>query len=482
MGKHKAAALFTDVPGGPFRMDVIDFWGWEYEGGGIELLNEFYQQVLKMKIQAFPIFPTTAQSLGWFKKPIKSLADMKGLKYRVPGLAAEVYKEIGVSVVTLPGGEVLPAGERGVLDATEWYTPGEDIAIGLHNVWKFYHYPGMHETAGACDLLVNKDVWDKLAPDLQAIVRASAMQAAWRSLLQFNRRDAEALRDLQEKHKVTLVKTPDDVLVEYLKAWDKIAAAESAKDPFFKKVLDSQRAYAALVIPSRVFMNPYDLARKHYWVSKGGRPSPCRRCRGLREAPASFVLANRSSPHRPKGGRRRMETSPPRALTVITRLIDSIIGDWSGRIFCWLIVPLIAGLTYEVFARYLFRAPTIWAYDVAYMLYGSHFMLGAAYTLYKRGHIRTDFFFGNWSLRTQGWIDTVSYLLFFFPGMVCLFLFGLDEAGHSWSMLETSDASPWRPPLYPFKTVIPITGALLFLQGVSEFLKSTYAALTGRAL
>jgi TRAP-type mannitol/chloroaromatic compound transport system substrate-binding protein len=265
MGKHKAAALFTDVPGGPFRMDVIDFWGWEYEGGGIELLNEFYQQVLKMKIQAFPIFPTTAQSLGWFKKPIKSLADMKGLKYRVPGLAAEVYKEIGVSVVTLPGGEVLPAGERGVLDATEWYTPGEDIAIGLHNVWKFYHYPGMHETAGACDLLVNKDVWDKLAPDLQAIVRASAMQAAWRSLLQFNRRDAEALRDLQEKHKVTLVKTPDDVLVEYLKAWDKIAAAESAKDPFFKKVLDSQRAYAALVIPSRVFMNPYDLARKHYW-------------------------------------------------------------------------------------------------------------------------------------------------------------------------------------------------------------------------
>jgi TRAP-type mannitol/chloroaromatic compound transport system substrate-binding protein len=123
----------------------------------------------------------------------------------------------------------------------------------------------MHETAGACDLLINKDVWDKLAPDLQAIVRGSAMQAAWRSLLQFNRRDAEALRDFQEKHKVTLVKTPDDVLTEYLKAWDKIAAAESAKDPFFKKVLESQKAYAALVVPSRMFMNPYDLARKYYW-------------------------------------------------------------------------------------------------------------------------------------------------------------------------------------------------------------------------
>ena len=138
---------------------------------------------------------------------------MKGMRYRVPGIAAEVYKELGVAVVTLAGGEVLPAGERGVLDATEWYTPGEDISIGLHQVWKFYHYPGMHETAGACDLLINQDVWDKLAPDLQAIVRAATMQAAWRSLLQFNRLDAEALRDFKEKHKVTLVKTPDDVLV-----------------------------------------------------------------------------------------------------------------------------------------------------------------------------------------------------------------------------------------------------------------------------
>jgi TRAP-type mannitol/chloroaromatic compound transport system substrate-binding protein len=265
IGKHKAAALFTDVPGGPFGMDVIDFWGWEYEGGGVELLNEFYQKILNMKIVAFPVFPTTAQSLGWFKKPLKSIADFKGLKYRVPGLAAEVYKEIGVSVVTLPGGEVLPALERGVLDATEWYTPGEDIQLGFHNVQKYYYYPGVHETAGACDLLVNKDVWDKLPADLQSIMRGGAFEAAMRSLLQFNRADAEALRDFKDKHKVNLVKTPDDILIEYLKAWDKIAEKESAKDPFFKRVYDSQRAYAALVVPSRIFMNPYDLTRKHYF-------------------------------------------------------------------------------------------------------------------------------------------------------------------------------------------------------------------------
>lgn len=265
IGKHKAAALFTDVPGGPFGMDVIDFWGWEYEGGGIDLLNEFYQQILKMKIVAYPIFPTTAQSLGWFKKPMKNINDFKGLKYRVPGIAAEVYKEIGVAVVTLPGGEVLPALERGTLDATEWYTPGEDIQLGFHNIQKYYYYPGVHETAGACDFLVNKDVWDKLPPDLQAIMRGAANETALRSLLRFNHRDAAALRDFKDKHKVNLVKTPDDILIAYLKAWDKIAEREAAKDPFFKKVIESQKKYAALVVPSRMFMNPYDLTRKHYW-------------------------------------------------------------------------------------------------------------------------------------------------------------------------------------------------------------------------
>lgn len=265
IGKHMAAALFTAVPGGPFGMNTIDFWGWEYEGGGLELLNEFYQKVLKMDIVAFPIFPTKPQSLGWFKKPLKSAEDLKGMRYRVPGIAAEVYKEMGLAVVTLPGGEVLPAGERGVLDATEWYTPAEDIRLGFDTVWKFYHYPGAHETAGACDLLLNKTVWDNLPAHLQSIVRAAAFEAAFRSLLHFNRRDAEALNELQEKRGVTLVKTADSILIAHLKVWDKIAAREAAKDAFFKKVLESQRAYAALVVPARRFMSPYDLIGKYYW-------------------------------------------------------------------------------------------------------------------------------------------------------------------------------------------------------------------------
>ena len=154
----------------------------------------------------------------------------------------------------------------------------------------------------------------------------------------------------------------------------------------------------------------------------------------------------------------------------------------TGSLIAWLVVPLVVVMVYEVFARYLFHAPTIWAYDVSYMLYGTHFMLGAAYTLYRGGHIRTDIFYQNWSLRRRGIVDASLYLLFFFPGIALFFWMGLQEALQSWDIREVSDASPWRPIIYPFKAMIPLALLLLLVQGVAEFLKSAYAALTGRPL
>jgi TRAP-type mannitol/chloroaromatic compound transport system permease small subunit len=145
-----------------------------------------------------------------------------------------------------------------------------------------------------------------------------------------------------------------------------------------------------------------------------------------------------------------------------------------------LIFPLIGSLTYEVIARYAFNAPTIWAYDVSYMLYGSHFMLGSAYCLYKKGHIRTDLFYDRFPVRWQGRVDAALYIFFFFPGMIYFFLAGWQEALHSWEILEESLKSPWRPALYPFKTVIPVAAFLIMLQGVSELLKSLYAGFRGR--
>jgi TRAP-type mannitol/chloroaromatic compound transport system permease small subunit len=169
--------------------------------------------------------------------------------------------------------------------------------------------------------------------------------------------------------------------------------------------------------------------------------------------------------------------SPP-ALALV-RTIDTI-SDWSGRIVCWLIIPMVGGLTYEVIARYVFHAPTIWAYDTTYILYGTHFMLGAAYALFRGGHIRTDMLYSRWSPRRQGITDAICYLFFFFPGILLFLVFSWQEAWHAWLIDERSDASPWRPIIWPLKMAISISCFLLLLQGVAELLKSIYAARTGR--
>jgi TRAP-type mannitol/chloroaromatic compound transport system permease small subunit len=171
----------------------------------------------------------------------------------------------------------------------------------------------------------------------------------------------------------------------------------------------------------------------------------------------------------------------PPAVRSLVRGIDTL-SDWSGRLFAWMIVPLVAGTTYEVIVRYAFNAPTIWAYDLSYMLYGAHFMLGAGYTLLKGGHIRTDIFYQNWSARTRGWVDALLYLFLFFPGMIFFFWMGAQEGMQSLQIWERSDASPWRPAIWPLKMVLPVTALLLLIQGVSEFVKSLHMGLRGRAL
>ncbi len=162
----------------------------------------------------------------------------------------------------------------------------------------------------------------------------------------------------------------------------------------------------------------------------------------------------------------------------IVRIVDKF-TDTTGTWVAWLNVPLVLAVTYEVVARYLFDAPTIWAYDVSYMLYGTIFMLGAAHVLHKGAHIRTDFFFERWSLRTQGTIDSVAYLVFFFPSLVIFLAVSGHEAWYAFGIGETSEQTPWRPILWPFKAVVPLTCLLLLIQGVSETIKSLYQARTG---
>jgi TRAP-type mannitol/chloroaromatic compound transport system permease small subunit len=162
------------------------------------------------------------------------------------------------------------------------------------------------------------------------------------------------------------------------------------------------------------------------------------------------------------------------------RTIDRF-AELCGVAIAWLMVPLVAAVVYEVVARYAFAAPTIWSFDVTYMLYGAMFMLGAAYTLRVGAHIRTDFFWERWSPRTRGVIDSVAYVVFFFPGIALFLWVGWDEAWYAYEIGEMSEQTPWRPLLWPLKACVPLAAALLLLQGLSELTKSLYAALTGNA-
>jgi TRAP-type mannitol/chloroaromatic compound transport system substrate-binding protein len=268
-GKNKAATLFGPAPGGPFGMDMLDYLGWIYEGGGLDLYREFFQDVLKSNVVVIPLSPVGNQVLGWFKRPVKGWADLKGRKCRETGVTAEVFVQSGMSVVNIPGGEIVPAGERGVIDCGEWVGPAEDMKIGFQNIWKYYYMPSTHEPATVLELLINGDVWKKLPRDLQEIMQSAAMEVNLRTQILLNRANADALRELADRHGVKVERTPSDILVKILESWDKIARAEYEKNAFFRKVYDSQKAYAAKVVPARRFVYPpYDFVANYYWPVK----------------------------------------------------------------------------------------------------------------------------------------------------------------------------------------------------------------------
>lgn len=173
-----------------------------------------------------------------------------------------------------------------------------------------------------------------------------------------------------------------------------------------------------------------------------------------------------------------MPNSQSDAMARVVARIDKL-ALWSGRIVGWLIVPMVLSLVYEVVARYAFNAPTIWAYDMTFMTYGAFFMLGAAYTLLRGGHIRTDSLYGSWSPRTQGTVDAICYVLFFFPPMLIFLYVTWDFFVVSFGRGERSVTSPWMPAIYPLKFVLPLSCLLLIVQGVSELLRSIHAARTG---
>jgi TRAP-type mannitol/chloroaromatic compound transport system substrate-binding protein len=269
VGKNKAATLFSATPAGPFGMDHFDFLGWLHEGGGNALYDEFYRDILKLNVMGMPIGGSSPQALGWFKRPIKDLADFKGLKCRQTGIVSEIYQRMGMQTVNMPGGEIVPSAQRGVIDCAEWVGGIEDLRLGLPQVWKYHYTPGMHESNSMLELIINTDVWKGFAPQQQEAVRSATLETFVRWGVKWQKQNADAIDEMRTKHGTQMLRTPPAILIDFLKTWDTIAAEESAKNPFFKKVLDSQREYAAKVVPAKRFMfPPYSFAANYYFPEK----------------------------------------------------------------------------------------------------------------------------------------------------------------------------------------------------------------------
>lgn len=236
-GKNTATQMFTAIP---FGMNAQEMNGWLYYGDGMKLWREIYAP---FNLIPFAAGNTGIQMAGWFNKELNTADDIKGLKMRIPGLGGEVWSRAGGSAVNIPGGELYTALQTGVIDATEWVGPYNDLAFGFYQVADYYYYPGWHETGSTLELIVNKDAYNALPKDLQVIVATAARMANQDMLDEFTGRNNTALQELIHKHHVDIRPIPKPVLDKLRQISEQIYREESIKNPDFKRVYDSYKAF-----------------------------------------------------------------------------------------------------------------------------------------------------------------------------------------------------------------------------------------------
>ncbi|MCB1505657.1 MAG: TRAP transporter substrate-binding protein [Hyphomicrobiaceae bacterium] len=265
-GKNKAASLFGTGP--VFGCDATQTLAWIQSDEGRALYKELTQDILKLDIVGFFAMPMPTQPLGWFKKEIKSVDDLQGLKYRTVGLATEIMQGMGLKVTQLPGGEIIPALERGVIEAFEFNNPTSDRQFGAQNVSKVYMLGSYHQAAEFFEIIFNKRKFEGLPAELQAICEYSAEAASTANYALAMDRYSQDLQELKNKDGVNVYRTPKNVLQAQLASWDK-ALERLNQDPFFKKVVDSQKAFAERV--AYYYLSnaaDYELAYNHYFPGK----------------------------------------------------------------------------------------------------------------------------------------------------------------------------------------------------------------------
>ncbi|MFZ5508853.1 MAG: TRAP transporter substrate-binding protein [Pseudomonadota bacterium] len=265
-GKNSAVALWGSGPA--FGMDPNMVLAWHYYGGGKELLDEIYKS-LNLDVQSFLYGPMPTQPFGWFKKPVTKPDDVKGLKFRTVGLAVDIYKEMGLAVNPLPGGEIVPALDRGLIDAAEFNNASSDRVLGFPDVSKVCMLQSFHQASEQFEILFNKKKYDALPADLKAIIKyaieAASADMSWKAI---DRYSTDYL-EMAQKQGVKFYKTPDSILRRQLEVWDKVMAAKEAENPTFKKVNDSMRAFAARAARwQNDTLVDYKMAYNHFFAKR----------------------------------------------------------------------------------------------------------------------------------------------------------------------------------------------------------------------
>ena len=267
-GKSQAVALWGSGPA--FGMDANMVLAWHNYGGGKELLDEIYNG-LKMDVVSKLYGPMPTQPLGWFKKPVAKVEDLKGLKFRTVGLAVDVFTEMGVAVNPLPAGEIVPALDRGLLDAAEFNNASSDRVLGFPDVAKNCMLQSFHQSSEQFEVLFNKTKFNALPTEIKSIIEYATQAASSDMIWKAADRYAKDYAEMQSKQGVKFYKTPDAILRAQLSAWDKVTTAKSAENPMFKKVMDSMRTFAQR---SGRWKNDTDLdfkmAWNHYFAQKRG--------------------------------------------------------------------------------------------------------------------------------------------------------------------------------------------------------------------
>lgn len=260
-GKSKAFSLFGTAP--PFGWNANQLLSWVHYGGGQALYDELTQQVLKLNVRGFLTGPMPTQPFGWFKKEIDGPDAVKGMKYRTVGLGADLGKEMGMAVTILPGGEIVPAIDRGLIDGAEFNNPSSDKILGFPDVSKIYMVQSYHQALECFEILFNKRKFEGLPAEVQAIVKyaseAASADMSWKAQDRYSK-DLEAIKAAGVK----VIQTPKPILEAQLAAWDRVIAANS--DPFFQKVIESQKSFAKRVVGmTREMEAPRDMAYEHFF-------------------------------------------------------------------------------------------------------------------------------------------------------------------------------------------------------------------------